>query len=104
MKKLITLILVLSFALCAPALTPVTWAASDASELAHDNVADKVGDWFATRGKTEQERKAILAERKTDRVAKRAEKQAKKAKKQAEKEAAKAQKAMKAKMKGFGKK
>jgi len=104
MKKLITLILVVSFALCAPAITSVTWAASSASELAHDNVVDKVGDWFATRGKTENERKAILAERKTDRIAKRAEKQAKKAKKRAEQVAKKAQKNMKGKMKGFGKK
>ena len=104
MKKLITLILVLSFALCAPAVTPVTWAASEASEIAQDNVVDKVGDWFATRGKTEAERKAILAQRKTDRVAKRAEKQAMKAKKRAEQETKKAQKDMKAKMKGFGKK
>lgn len=104
MKKLITLILVLSFALCSPALTSVTWAASEASEIAQDNVVDKVGDWFATRGKTENERKAILAQRKTDRVAKRAEKQAMKAKKRAEQETKKAQKDMKAKMKGFGKK
>ena len=79
MKKLLTLLLVLSFALTAPIVTPVTWAASDASAIAHDNVVDKVGDWFATRGKTEQERKAILAQRKSDRIAKRAEKQARKA-------------------------
>lgn len=104
MKKLITLVLVLAFALSTPVFTPVTWAASDASELAHDNVIDKVGDWWATKGKADQEKQAILAERKTARVAKRAEKQAAKAKKQAEKETKKAQKGMKDTMKGFGKK
>lgn len=99
MKKLITILLVIAFVLSTPVFAPVTWAASASSELAQDNVVDKVGDWFATRGKTDKERQAIMAERKSARVAKRAEKQAAKAKKRADQEIKKAQKGVK---KGFG--
>lgn len=68
-----------------------------ASATAYEHASDeavfhRVGDWFATVGKTDQEKKAIIAERKAKRAVAKAEKEAEKAKKQAEKEAQEAKK------------
>lgn len=54
-------------------------ASAKAFENANENSAfNRVGDWFATRGKTASEKKVILADRKAARVAKKAQKRAEK--------------------------
>lgn len=107
MKKLVAIILVLSFALTLPALmqqASAKGASSTAMEKASDEaVFHRVGDWFATRGKTGAEKDAILAERKAQRAAKRAQKEMEKQQKIAAKEAKRAQKEMDKQMKGMKK-
>ncbi len=85
--------LLVSFALPALAQEEMKRGASaQAYEHASDQaIFNRVSDWFATTGKSEEEKAAILAERKAKRAAKRAEKEAKKARKEAEKKAKKAQ-------------
>ena len=39
---------------------------------AQDNVLDRIGDWWATRGKQDPEKSIILMQRRSDRAAKRA--------------------------------
>lgn len=88
MKKLAVLILVATFVLgTVPTYAQATKGASaTAMEKASDeSVFHRVGDWFATRGKTPTEAKAIIAQRKAERAAKRAQKQAEKAKKDMDK-------------------
>ena len=58
-------------------------ALQNASEEA---VFHRVGDWFATIGKSDEEKKAIIAERKAKRTAAKMAKEAEKKKKMAEKE------------------
>lgn len=70
-------------------------ASDRALERASDEaVFHRVGDWFATRGKTKEEKEAIIAERKTKRAATRAQKEAEKKKKMAEKQLRKKEKMM----------
>ena len=65
MKKLISIILVLSFALAMPVFAAEKGASATAVQKASDEaIFYRVSDWFATRGKTGAERDAILAERK----------------------------------------
>lgn len=68
---------------------PSAMAYEKASE---ESALNRAGDWFATRGKSDQEKQAILAERKAKRAAE-------KVKKEAEKKS----KEMKAKMDKAGK-
>jgi hypothetical protein len=102
MKKVTALLLVLVLALSAvPAYA--AWGEKGASEKAYEKASDeavfhRIGDWFATRGKTPEEAKAIKADRRAQRELKRAQKEAAKAQKQMEKQMKAAQK------KGFGKK
>jgi len=104
MKKIIAIILVLSFALGVPAFAAqegAKGASATAMEKASDEaVFHRVGDWFATRGKTAEEKKAIIAERKAVRAAQRAQKEVEKQKKNLEKVMKKSQKQAKEKMKG----
>lgn len=53
---------------------------------ADDNILDKAGDWWATRGKEDPEKSMILTQRRMERAAKRAEKEMKKSSKQMEKD------------------
>ena len=96
MKKL--LIFVLAFALIALSIPAFAaqgrkGASDQALERASDEaIFHRVGDWFATIGKSEGEKKAIIAERKAKRAAARAQKMAGKKKKEMEKKAKKAKK------------
>ncbi|MFC1480124.1 hypothetical protein ACFL5Y_01605 [Candidatus Omnitrophota bacterium] len=99
MKKLIALILVLTFAIGTP-LFAVEKGTKGASAKAYEHASDqsifnRVDDWFATRGKSPEEAKKILAEKKAKRAAKKAEKEAKKQAKAAKKKAKKAGKTLK---------
>ena len=67
-----------------------------ASDKAYEHASDKavfhrISDWFATRGKPDAEKKAILTEREAKRAALRAQKEAEKKKKIMEKSTRKAQ-------------
>jgi len=109
MKKVITIVLLVMFvagtmtAYAAPKGASTT-AMSKASD---ESVFNRVGDWFATRGKSDAEKTQILAQRKTKRAAERAQKEAAKQKKMMEKKAkeakAKMNKQMKQTKKSFGK-
>jgi hypothetical protein len=108
MKKVAILVLVMALLIgTVPAFAAQgqRGASARAMERASDEaVFHRIGDWFATRGKSEEEAQAIVAERKAARAAKRAEKELQKRKKEMERAAKKSQKEMKGKMKGFGKK
>ena len=104
MKKMVALCLVISLVVaCAPAFAAKgrRGASDKALEQAGDRaVFHRVSDWFATVGKSEEEKAAIIAERQAARAAKRAEKEAAKAKKRAGKEAKKLEKKAQKKFKG----
>ena len=76
MKRYAALILVVLFLVLSVTAMPV---------YAQDNVIDKTGDWFATKGKEEPEKSLILAQRRADRAAKRADKAMRKQSRQMEK-------------------
>jgi hypothetical protein len=79
-------------------------ASAQAYEHADDNaIFNRVGDWFATIGKSDEEKEAIVAQRKAERQVKRAEKEAQKAAKQAEEKIKEQKKNLEGKMKGMGK-
>jgi hypothetical protein len=70
-------------------------AASVSATPAHaDTVVDNVSDWFATIGKKDMEKQAILTERKAKREAAKLQRATEKQAKQAEKQARKAGKDM----------
>lgn len=107
MKKFLVLIVLLSIIATS---MPVFAAqgrkgASDMAmqKASDESVFNRTSDWFATRGKSENEKKAILAERKTKRAAEKAQKQAEKKKKEMEKKAKKAQRSMEKKSKDLKK-
>jgi hypothetical protein len=99
MKRLVALMLVLAIAFSAtPAFAAFgeKGASATAVEKASDEaIFHRVTDWFATRGKSPEEAKAIIAERKAKRAADRAQKEALRAQKQAMKK----QKELQAQMK-----
>ena len=110
MRKLVVIAVLACFALSfAPAVTSYAQGKSaiSAKELTDDSAIDKVGDWFATRGKSDAEKQKVLAQRKANRVAARAQKKIEKQKREAQKKMQKQQKSMeKAKQdlkKGLGK-
>ena len=110
MRKLVVVLLALVF--LAGTVDCFAQKAKGASKRAQERASDeavfhRVGDWFATVGKSKEEKEKIVQERKAQRAVKRAEKEAEKARKKAEKEARKkAKEAEKAKeeMKRSGKK
>lgn len=91
MKKIVALMVILALALTAMPAYAAKGGTRGASQKAYENASDKavfnrVGDWFATRGKSPEEKEAIIAERDAKRAAKKAEKERKKIAKQAERE------------------
>jgi hypothetical protein len=91
MKKLIAIVIVFLFIL---SVTPVFVQAANRnmptpSQKAYEHASEKsafnrAGDWFATIGKSEEEKTQIIAERDAKRAARQAEKEAKRLQKQAE--------------------
>lgn len=82
MRQIVRMITLLAAAilLSAPAYA-AKWGEKGASTEAYEHASEKavfhrVSDWFATRGKSETERQAIIAERDAKRAAQRAEKEA----------------------------
>ena len=72
------------------ALVALAMALTAIPVYAEDNVIDKVGDWWSTRGKQEPEKSLILTQRKAERTAKRAEKELQKSSKEMQKSMKKA--------------
>ncbi len=88
MRKVLAAALLIAF---ASALVPTFVYAAGNSGM-EDTAIDKASDWIAVLGKPEDEKEAILAERRADRAAERLSKAMRQAGKKAEK-----------KMKKFGK-
>ena len=86
MKRIIALFLVVALAaVVAPAFAAqgAKGASATAMEKASDEaIFHRVGDWFATRGKTPEEAQAIRAARKAERQKKLMEKQLRKSQKE----------------------
>ena len=83
MKKFLSIAMVLIFAVASPVFAQPrdlkVPAAARAYEKASDRSAlNRASDWFATRGKSQEERQMIIAERNAKRTAERMQKQAKK--------------------------
>ena len=71
------LFLIFSSNLCLDAKEEQKGANEQAYEHASDNaIFNRVGDWFATVGKSKEEKESILAERKAKRATQKAEKKA----------------------------
>ena len=66
MKKITAMVLILGMGLFV--MPTLSHAASGNDQ---DTIIDKAGDWFATLGKSGQEKDQIISERQMDRVAKR---------------------------------
>lgn len=96
MKKILSALVIISLiftALPVFAAQGRKGASDKALEQASDEaIFHRVGDWFATIGKSDEEKKAIIAERKAKRAAARVQEEAERARKK-----------MKEKTKGFGK-
>ncbi len=100
MKKVLMTVLMLGcVAIAMPALaqeTATKGASAEAYEHASDEaIFNRTADWFATVGKSDEEKAKILAERKAERTVKKTEQEAKKAQKKAEQEAKRAQQRVK---------
>ena len=96
MKKLICLSVALSLILIAGPVFAAKGGEKGASAQAYEHASEqaifnRVSDWFATIGKSEEEKAKILAERKARRAQKRAEKALEKAERKGEKAAEEAQ-------------
>jgi Skp family chaperone for outer membrane proteins len=93
-KKIISILTVaFVFGLIAPCFAQAE-KAKGASAAAYEHASDeavfnRVSDWFATVGKNDEEKQAILAERKAKRASEKAKKEAERLQKEAGKEAQK---------------
>ncbi|MBN1872318.1 MAG: hypothetical protein JW800_07075 [Candidatus Omnitrophica bacterium] len=106
MRKAVVFILVLSF-ICAVTPSYAAKGRKGASDSAIEHASDeaifhRVGDWFATVGKSDEEKKVIIAERKAKRAATRAQKTAEKQKRKMEQETQKTGEKIKEKFKNMG--
>lgn len=97
MKKIVIFILVIVFSMAVGPAFTAEGGKKGASAQAYEHASDqavfhRITDWFATVGKSEEEKTAIIAERKAKRAAIRAQKEAEKRTRKTEKEAQKTQK------------
>jgi hypothetical protein len=105
MRRVLAIVLVLFLFIGVVGITPVyAQAKKGASARAYERASDeavfhRIGDWFATRGKSEEEKEKIVAERKAKRAAARAQKEAEKRKRKLEKDAKEAQKKLQERVK-----
>ena len=97
MKKWIVLVLALAVIIIASPSFAAEGGTKGASAQAYEHASDnaifnRVGDWFATRGKSEEEKNVIMAERRAKRATERVQKELEKRNKELAKETKKAQK------------
>ncbi len=116
MKKVLVVIIILSLVIISMPVFAAEGGKKGASERAYERASPqaifhRIEDWFATRGKSPEEKESILKERRAERAVKRAEKEARKAqketervKKTAEKEVEKAKRKLKRQENRRGKK
>jgi hypothetical protein len=100
MKKLITLMVVACFIFSAHPGFAARGGKKGADRKAYEQAGDRAvfhraSDWFATRGKSKEEKQAIIAEREAKRAEKRAEKEAKRIEKMSRKEERKTKRELK---------
>ena len=109
MKRRISgMLIICFFAVNIPVFAQEAPRQKGASATAYEHASDeavfhRVGDWFATVGKTDQEKEEILAQRKAQRAVKKAQKEARKAQKQVEKKSEEAKKEAENRKKEIGK-
>ena len=99
MKKFLVFVLTLTFVCASFSLYAGKKEVKGASEKAYEHASDeavfnRVGDWFATIGKSDEEKEKVLIERKAKRAAKKAKKKAEKAAKESKKKAKKVKEAL----------
>ena len=104
MRTLIKLIILVSFVCIANPLLLAEDKEKGASQKAYEHASgnaifNRISDWFATVGKSPEEKEAILKERKAQRAAQRAEEKATKGVTEAEEQGKKQTKAAKQKVK-----
>ena len=105
MRNFFIVLLVLSFALTAPVFAAqdagVGAIAKSADKASQDTWIDQAGDWFATLGKSEEDREFIITQRRADRFAQRVQTEAGAAARDAEKAGDQAAKDIGAKLDSF---
>ena len=99
MRKLIACFLVVVFFISGMPAFAAQGGQKGASPRAYERASDeavfhRIGDWFATRNKSEEEKKAILAERKAKRKAERMQEKLEKRRRLMEKQMKERQKMM----------
>ncbi len=109
MKKIVVLTIILSLVMVSMPVFAAEGGKKGASERAYERASPqaifhRIEDWFATRGKSPEEKESILKERRAERAVKRAFKEAERVKKKAEKEVKKAKQKLKRQQRGRGKK
>lgn len=90
MKKIVTFFIILAFVFSVTPAFAAKGGEKGASQTAYERASEesifhRVGDWFATIGKSEEEKKAIISERKTKRAKDKMEKKSREMKKEMEK-------------------
>lgn len=91
MKKVMAIFVAITLIAGSATAFAAQKGAKGASAKAYEHASDqaifnRVSDWFATRGKSEEEKSAILQERSAIRAQKRAEKETRRAGKEVKKE------------------
>lgn len=97
MKKVLVVTIILSLVMISMSVFAAEGGKKGASERAYERASPqaifhRIEDWFATRGKSPEEKERILKERRAERAVKRAFKEARKAQKEAERVKKKAEK------------
>ena len=97
MKKIVVLTIILSLVMASMPVFAAEGGKKGASERAYERASPqaifhRIEDWFATRGKSPEEKERILKERRAERAVKRAEREARKAQKEGERVKKKAEK------------
>lgn len=106
MKKIAAIFIILSLLAAGAPAFAAKGGVRGASEQAYEHagpqaIFNRVGDWFATVGKSKEEKEAILVERKANRAAARAEREARKAARRADEAKQEAKRAANARRKAL---
>ena len=109
MKKVLVVIIILSLVIISMPVFAAEGGKKGASERAYERASPqaifhRIEDWFATRGKSPEEKESILKERRAERAVKRAEKEAERVKKKVEKKVEKTKQKLKRQKMRWGKK
>ena len=83
MRKIVTILIALVLIIASNSVFGAEGGEKGASDKAYEHASEeaifhRIGDWFSTIGKSEEEKAAIIAERKAKRATLRAQKEAEK--------------------------